>query len=135
MRPDAGMATVELAAALPVLVLLLGVGLGALDAARLRIICVDAAREGARVAARADDAAGLAAARRAAPAGAAITISRSDQAVTVEVRARAAVLGARIAPIAVAAAATAALEPGAPMATAAWRVPVAGGPPASRAPP
>lgn len=105
------MATVELAAALPVLVLLLAVGLSALDAARMRISCLDAAREGARVAARADDAAGADAARRVAPPGSAIAISRDGGFVTVHVAARAAVLGARVSPIVVAASATATIEP------------------------
>lgn len=119
IRADAGMATVELAAALPVLVLLLGVGLGALDAARLRIACVDAAREGARVAARADDAAGLAAARRAAPSGSAIAVTRSDQTVVVAVSTHATVLGARMPPISISATAAAAIEPSSSMAVGA----------------
>lgn len=110
-RRDAGMATVELAAALPVLVLLLAVGLGVIDAARLRISSLDAAREGARVAARADDAAGLAAARRAAPPGSVVVISRSAGMVTVEVSTRAAILGARLSQVTVTASATAMVEP------------------------
>jgi len=81
------MVTIELAAALPVLVLLMGVGLGAIDVARARVACLDAAREGARAAARADDAAAYDWAMRVAPAGAQVVVSRVGPTVTVDVQA------------------------------------------------
>ena len=59
---DRGMATAELAAALPVLLLLVFVGLAAVRVADAKLRCVDAAREAARAVARGDagSAAGLA---------------------------------------------------------------------------
>ena len=55
MRGDAGMVTAELAACLPVLVLLLAVGLSAVTAADTNLRVGDLAREAARLAARHDD--------------------------------------------------------------------------------
>jgi Flp pilus assembly protein TadG len=52
MRSDRGMVTAELAACLPVLVLLLGVALSAVQVASARVRAQDAAREAARAAAR-----------------------------------------------------------------------------------
>lgn len=54
-RSDAGTVTAELAACLPVLVLVLGVALSAVGAAGTRVRLQDAAREAARLAARGDD--------------------------------------------------------------------------------
>ncbi|MDP9241529.1 MAG: pilus assembly protein, partial [Actinomycetota bacterium] len=51
-RSDGGSVTAELATALPVLVFLLAVALGAVGAVTAQLRCVDAAREGARAAAR-----------------------------------------------------------------------------------
>jgi Flp pilus assembly protein TadG len=53
-RADRGAVTAEIAVALPSLVLVLGLGLGALEAAATQIACVDAARQGARSLARGD---------------------------------------------------------------------------------
>jgi hypothetical protein len=71
---DAGMVTAELAACLPVLVLLLAVALSAVSVGSLRVRAQDAAREAARAAARGDRASALALARAAAP-GAQIRIT------------------------------------------------------------
>jgi hypothetical protein len=56
-RRDAGMVTAELAACLPVLVLLLAVALSAISVAGMRIRAQGAARDAARAAARGDPAA------------------------------------------------------------------------------
>ena len=73
-RGDAGMVSAELAAALPVLVLLAFVGISAVRVVDARVRCLDAAREVVRAAARGDPAA-LASGRRVAPAGASIALS------------------------------------------------------------
>ncbi len=54
-RDDAGMVTAELAASLPVLVVLLAVALSVVSVASARLQAQDAAREAARAAARSDD--------------------------------------------------------------------------------
>jgi hypothetical protein len=54
--PDGGSATAELAACLPALVLLLLVGLTAVDAVGTRLRCVDAARDAALAVARGEPA-------------------------------------------------------------------------------
>ncbi|MEP6851066.1 MAG: TadE family type IV pilus minor pilin [bacterium] len=86
-RDDRGMATVELAAALPVLVVLLMAGLYAVQVADAQARCVDAAREVARAAARNDPRAEDLG-RRAAGRSARITISRSPDTITVVVSVR-----------------------------------------------
>ena len=55
-HPEAGSATAELAACLPVLVLVLAVAISAVGAAAARVRLQDAAREAARAAARGDPA-------------------------------------------------------------------------------
>lgn len=80
-RRDAGMVTAELAACLPVLVLLLAVALSAVSVASLRVRAQDAAREAARAAARGDQGTALALARAAAP-GAQIRIATTDSEVS-----------------------------------------------------
>lgn len=67
LRGDAGMVTAELAACLPVLVLLLAVALSAVTVSGARVRVHDAAREAARSAARGDQAAAQALAQQAAP--------------------------------------------------------------------
>ena len=84
-RGDSGMVTAELAAALPVLMVLLGVALAAVSVAGQRVRAADAAREAARAAARGDSATALRLAREAAP-GAAVAISRSGDRVTARVQ-------------------------------------------------
>jgi hypothetical protein len=86
-RPDAGMVTAELAAALTALVLVLVVALNAVVAGIDLIRCTDAARVAARAAARGDDPAAVRAlVRQAAPDGATSSIT-GDQRVHVAVRA------------------------------------------------
>jgi Flp pilus assembly protein TadG len=64
---DRGMVTAELAACLPVLVLVLAVALNAVSVVGARVRAQDAAREAARAAARGDQAAARQLAARAAP--------------------------------------------------------------------
>lgn len=85
---DAGYATAETAVALPALVLLTSMLVWGVLAVAAQIRCVDAARVGARAAARGDPTgAVLAAVRGAAPVGARVRLVRDDRTVRVEVRA------------------------------------------------
>jgi Flp pilus assembly protein TadG len=68
------MVTAELAACLPVLVLLLAVALSAVSVASLRVRAQDAAREAARLAARGES---VSAAQRDGPAGIQVRVSVS----------------------------------------------------------
>lgn len=79
------MVTAELAAALPVLVILLGVALTAVTIAGQRVRVADAAREAARAAARGDPSAAAWLVRQAAP-GAAVSITRVGDRVIAQVR-------------------------------------------------
>lgn len=79
------MVTAELAAALPVLMVLLGAALAVVSIAGQRVRAADAAREAARAAARGDSAAAARLATQAAP-GAAVTITRSGDRVVAQVR-------------------------------------------------
>ncbi|MFD9490866.1 TadE family type IV pilus minor pilin [Streptomyces sp. NPDC060005] len=86
---DGGFVTAEAAVVLPSLVLVGITLVWALLAASAQIQCVDAARAGARAAARQDSPdAVVATARRAAPAGAKVTVSRETDLVRVTVDAR-----------------------------------------------
>jgi Flp pilus assembly protein TadG len=86
-RPDGGSVTAETALALPAVVLVLATLLGVGQALLARISCVDAARAGARAAARAEpDAQVRLKARRLVPA-AAVAVSRVGGVVRVEVTA------------------------------------------------
>ena len=80
------MATAEIAVALPALVLVTAIGLWGLTAASVQLTCADAARSGARAAARGES---LAAVRdqvaRAVPKGAVVRVSRDEATVTVDV--------------------------------------------------
>ncbi|MFC7976576.1 TadE family type IV pilus minor pilin [Streptomyces cinereoruber] len=79
-RSDRGFATVEAAMVLPVLALFTVTLLWSLFTAAAQIRCVDAARAGARAAARSEPvAAAEAAARTAAPEGARVTVTRSGE--------------------------------------------------------
>ncbi|MFC5809766.1 TadE family type IV pilus minor pilin [Streptomyces heilongjiangensis] len=81
--------TAEAAMALPVLVLFAMALVWALLAACAQIQCVDAARSGARAAARQDPPGAVAdVARRAAPDGARVSVGRDGDYVRVEVSAR-----------------------------------------------
>lgn len=107
---DRGSYTAELAAGLPALILLLLVGLTAVNAVTTRGECVAAAREAALAASRGES--GTAAAARVAPPGASVTIQTDGETVVATVRAPVRALGARLPRLTVAATATAAVEPG-----------------------
>ena len=79
--------TAEFAIALPSLVLLIGVMLAVAGVGRAQLGCIDGARAGARLAARGESAARVAAAVMAASPQAAITLTRSGGEVRVGVRA------------------------------------------------
>jgi len=82
------MVTAETAVVLPVLLVVLAASIWVLACVAGQLRCVDAARVAARAAARGDAPAAVsAAARRAAPPGAEISIGRAGEAVTVRVEA------------------------------------------------
>jgi len=86
---DAGYVTAETAIVLPVLALLLAVALWSIAVAGAQLRCVDAARDGARAAARGEaDTAVVAAAQAAAPPGADVMVSHAGARIIVVVRAR-----------------------------------------------
>ncbi|MEE1930277.1 TadE family type IV pilus minor pilin [Streptomyces sp. TRM 70351] len=90
-RDDRGQATAETAAVVPCLVLLATMLIWGLLAAVAQIQCVDAARTGARAAARAEpEGRAVAAARAAAPSGARVELVRDGDLVRVRVSARSA---------------------------------------------
>jgi hypothetical protein len=83
---DTGMVTAEVAVALPALVALLALALGALAVGVAQLRCVDAAREGARAAARGESGDQVQAAiRAAAPPGAGISVTVGPRLVRVAV--------------------------------------------------
>lgn len=88
---DRGMVTAELAASLPVLVLVLAVALSAVSVGGARVRVQDAAREAARAAARGDDEVAHRLAEQYAP-GARLTITATGSQVTVVAVLRAHVL-------------------------------------------
>ncbi|MET8826596.1 TadE family type IV pilus minor pilin [Streptomyces sp. NPDC004610] len=93
-RSDGGFVTVEAAVTLPVLVMFAMALVWALFVAAAQIQCVDAARTGARAAARQDpDTAVVELARAAAPRGAEVTLGREGDRVRVVVVARPPLLG------------------------------------------
>ncbi|MEU4212156.1 TadE family type IV pilus minor pilin [Streptomyces sp. NPDC026206] len=90
-RSDGGYVTAEAAMVLPALMLFALTLIWGLMAAAAQIQCVDAARAGARAAARSDPpSAAVAAARSAAPPGALVGLAREGDLVRVRVQARAA---------------------------------------------
>ena len=104
-----GFATAELAVALPSLVLVVAAGLTAVAAVTAQLACVDAARAGARAAARGEpDAIVRARATAAAPRDSTVTVDRSDG--LVAVRVRTSVAGGLLPPLRIDASATAADE-------------------------
>lgn len=110
---DAGMVTAEAAVVLPVLVFVLAAALAAVSVVTAQMRCADAAREGARAAARGEsDAAVRQIANSAAPSGSSISVARDADTATVEVRAGVELLPGLGPSIAVSDSATAALEPG-----------------------
>jgi Flp pilus assembly protein TadG len=89
-RRDGGMATAELAVVLPALVLVVVAALTAVSVLLAQLRCVDAAREGARAAARGEPAeVARSAAARVAPAAAAVDIRPDGDVVRVTVSATA----------------------------------------------
>jgi len=93
-RKEAGSITAELVVALPALMFVLAAALWGVGTGAAQVRCLDAAREGARTAARgeATDSV-LAVARRAAPAGATVRITRGGGLVRVSVSAAVSPLG------------------------------------------
>lgn len=81
------MASVELAVALPAIILVLVLGLSAIQWGMAQVRCIDAARVGVRELARGDPTGtALAQARRAAPDGSEVTARRSGTEAVVTVR-------------------------------------------------
>jgi Flp pilus assembly protein TadG len=114
LRGEAGMVTAETAVVLPVLLLVLAGAVAAVTVVGAQLRCVDAAREGARAAARGEDTALVTAlAGRAAPDGAATTVAGDETTVTVTVTAEVAPLGPVPLRVPVSATAVAQREPGA----------------------
>ena len=107
------MVTAETAVVLPVLLLVLAGAVAAIVVVGAQLRCVDAAREGARAAARGESPAAVTEiVRRAAPAGTTVSVTRTDSEVRVSVRVAVAPLGPVPLRIRVAAEAVARLEPG-----------------------
>lgn len=106
------MATAEIAVAIPAVVLLLGGLIAVVAAVAAQLRCVDAAREGARAAARGDPASAVVAiAQQAAPDGAAVSVSINGDTVTVTVRAPTRPIGGLVGTYTVTASATGRMEP------------------------
>jgi hypothetical protein len=86
---DDGMATAEMAVAMPSLVVVLAAAVGLLHAVGAELRCADAARLAARAAARGEPAAAVVAqARAAAPAGSTVSVTRKGDTYDVSVTAR-----------------------------------------------
>jgi Flp pilus assembly protein TadG len=110
VRGDAGMATAELAACLPVLMVVLAVALTGVSVAAARVRVQDAAREAARAAARGDTGTATQLAHRAAP-GAAVSVRTAGDDAVADVRATVHPLGSFLPAFTVTAQAVAAVEP------------------------
>jgi TadE-like protein len=109
------MVTAETAVVLPVLLFVLAGAVAAVTVVGAQLRCVDAAREGARAAARGEDVATVRAlVLRAAPDGVAVAVTRDGEDVRVDVAGRITPLGAVPLDIGVSAEAVARLEPGVP---------------------
>jgi len=104
------MVTAELAAALPVLMILVAVALCAVSVAGQRVRAADAAREAARAAARGDPVTGSRLAAASAP-GSTVTITRSGDRVTARVRIVVHAMGGWLPAVTVVERAVAAVEP------------------------
>src|SRR5687768_15271391 len=88
-RREAGMVTAETAVVLPVLLLVLAGAVAAVTVVGAQLRCVDAAREGARAAARGEDVATVRALTfRAAPDGVTVSVARDGEDVLVGVSGR-----------------------------------------------
>src|SRR5688500_8813159 len=111
-RRDAGMVTAETAVVLPVLLLVLAGAVAAVTVVGAQLRCVDAAREGARAAARGEDVATVRAlVLRAAPAGATVSVVLDGEDVWVGVSGRITPLGPMPLGVDVSAEAVGRLEP------------------------
>lgn len=109
-KGERGMVTAELAACLPVLVLVLAVALSAVSVVAARVRLQDAARELARATARGDPATGRRLASEDAP-GAHASVSRGSQQVVATVSTRVHPLGGFLPSVTVSERAVAATEP------------------------
>ncbi|KQS68619.1 TadE family type IV pilus minor pilin [Modestobacter sp. Leaf380] len=108
------MVTAETAVVLPVLLLVLAGAVAAVVVVGAQLRCVDAAREGARAAARGESSALVTSlAGRAGPDGAVVTSTVTGDQVTVTVSARVQPLGPLPVAVTVSATATGLVEPGA----------------------
>jgi hypothetical protein len=110
---DRGSATAELAAALPVVVILLLTGLTGVSAVVTKVRCIDAAREAARSAARGEP--GVPAGQRSAPSGASVTVRVDGDEVRATVHVVVHPLGPHLPGVVIDESAVAAIEPGAVM--------------------
>ncbi|NAS22521.1 hypothetical protein GT755_12595 [Herbidospora sp. NEAU-GS84] len=113
-RRERGSVTAEMAAALPALVVVLGAALWAVSVVGARLECVDAARAGARAAARGDEVSAVReGAMAVAPAGATVEVTVGAAVTEVTVRARVRPAWAVVLPeVAVSASASSATEKG-----------------------
>jgi Flp pilus assembly protein TadG len=113
VRRDDGMVTAETAVVLPVLLLVLAGAVAAVTVVGAHLRCLDAAREGARAAARGDDVAAVTAVvDRAAPEEAVAIVATDDEQVRVTVTVRVQPLGPVPLDVTVSAEAVALREPG-----------------------
>jgi Flp pilus assembly protein TadG len=111
---EAGMVTAETAVVLPVLLMVLVGAVGAVVVVGAQLRCVDAAREGARAAARGEPAGVVTdVAGRAAPDGAVTDVATTEETVAVTVSATVSPLGPLPWRLDVSATATGVLEPAA----------------------
>lgn len=111
-RVERGSVTAEAALVLPVLVLLLTVGVGTVGAVAGQLRCIDAAREGARAAARGEPlGTAVELAARAAPAGASVAINVGADRIDVTVTAEIDIGGGLLPPVTVQGTAVALPEP------------------------
>ncbi len=109
------MVTAETAVVLPVLLFVLAGAVAAVTVVGAQLRCVDAAREGARAAARGEDVTAVRAmVLRVAPDGVAVSVTRHGEDVRVDVSGPIAPLGPVPLDVEVSAEAVARLEPGAP---------------------
>lgn len=130
------MVTAEAAVVLPVLVFALAGALAAVAIVTAQLRCIDAAREGARAAARGEtDAATRLIAQSAAPAGSSISIRRAEESAVVRVSTSVPLIPGLGPPVNVSAEAVAALEPGLDVLAASRSVPTTTDVRSARGPP
>lgn len=126
---DAGMVTAETAVVLPVLVFVLAAALAAVSVVTAQMRCTDAAREGARAAARGESSAAVQEiAASSAPDASTVSVDRDGETVTVRVSAAVPLFPGLGPSITVSDSATAALEPGMDGAPAAFVLRFGGAP-------